>query len=120
MRVHSGAHCTIYVANRADGGGYNALFPTTITEVFGVHAYASVNGFLYFVRGLGALFGSPVGGLILGTTRVAAPDGDISSSLGGYRKLIWYDGALLLGSSLCVVGVRGFDALDKRQWAWKA
>ncbi|KAK3069663.1 hypothetical protein LTS18_000270 [Coniosporium uncinatum] len=47
-------------------GGYNALFPTTITEVFGVQSYASVNGFVYFVRGLGAFFGSPVGGAILG------------------------------------------------------
>ena len=102
-------------------GGYNALFPTTITEVFGVHAYASVNGFLYFVRGLGALFGSPVGGLILGTSReTTSQGGNLLSSLGDYRKLIWYDGALLLGSSLCVVGVRGFDALEKQRWTWKA
>ncbi|KAL1956607.1 hypothetical protein VTO42DRAFT_6954 [Malbranchea cinnamomea] len=100
--------------------GYNELFPTTITEVFGVHAYASVNGFLYFISGLGALFGSPVGGSILGTSRTASPGSDVSSTLGNYRKLIWYDGALLLGSAVCVMGVRDFDALDKRHWTWKA
>ncbi|EEQ88500.2 hypothetical protein RJZ56_000251 [Blastomyces dermatitidis] len=100
--------------------GYNALFPTTITELFGVQAYTSVNGFLYFIRGLGALFGSPVGGLILGNSRVPTPGQDKSQILGDYRKLIWYDGALLLGSSMCVIGVRGFDALEKRRWIWKA
>lgn len=87
-----------------------ALFPVTISEVFGIQAYASVNGFVYFVRGCGAVFGSPVGGQVLG-------EGGGPSS---YQKLIWYDGALLLGSSLCVIGVRGFDAVDKKIWKWKA
>lgn len=91
-------------------GGYMALFPVTISEVFGIQAYASVNGFVYFVRGCGAAFGSPVGGQVLG-------EGGGPSS---YQKLIWYDGALLLGSSLCVMGVRGFDAVDKKAWKWKA
>nr|KMM71133.1 hypothetical protein CPAG_07440 [Coccidioides posadasii RMSCC 3488] len=100
--------------------GYNALFPTTVTDVFGVHAYASVNGFLYFIRGLGAMFGSPVGGLILGSSRTLLPSEDTARLLKDYQRLIWYDGALLVGSSLCVIGVRGFDALEKQRWAWKA
>ncbi|KMQ45647.1 Major facilitator superfamily domain [Trichophyton rubrum] len=99
---------------------FNALFPTTITEIFGVHAYASVNGFLYFVRGLGALFGSPVAGFILGDSRVPSPGQETSTLLHDYRNIIWYDGGLLLVSSLCVIGVRGFDALEKRKWAWRA
>jgi hypothetical protein len=99
--------------------GYNALFPTTITEVFGIQAYASVNGFLYFIRGLGALFGSPVGGAILGDSRTMSFH-DTSKMFRDYQKLVWYDGALLLGSSICVIGVRGFDAVNKRQWKWKA
>ncbi|KAF2095281.1 major facilitator superfamily protein [Rhizodiscina lignyota] len=94
-------------------GGYNALFPTTITEVFGIQAYASVNGFIYFVRGLGAFFGSPVGGVILG-------EGRGKEMSGQFKGVIWYDTALLLGSSLCVIGVRGFDAWDKKCWKWKA
>lgn len=91
--------------------GYNALFPTTITEVFGIQAYASVNGFAYFVRGLGALFGSPVGGVILGGE---------ARSLEHFRNVVWYDAALLFGASLCVAGVRGFDAKEKHSWKWKA
>lgn len=90
-------------------GGYNALFPTTVAEVFGMQAYASVNGFIYFIRGLGTFYGSPVGGKILG-----------ESSLANYPKVVWYDATLLLGASLCMVGVRWFDAVEKRQWKWKA
>ncbi|KAI9820639.1 MAG: hypothetical protein M1827_005008 [Pycnora praestabilis] len=101
-------------------GGYNALFPTTITEVFGIQAYASVNGFIYFVRGLGAFFGSPVGGAILGNSTPPSTTQGLSQVLGSYRKLIWYDGALLCGSSLCVIGVRVFDAMEKGRWKWRA
>ena len=95
-----------------------ALFPVTTSEVFGIQAYASVNSFVYFVRGCGAAFGSPVGGQILGESRGLETNGD--GVLSSYYKLIWYDGALLIGSSLCVIGVRGFDALEKKQWKWKA
>lgn len=99
-------------------GGYMALFPVTISEVFGIQAYASVNSFVYFVRGCGAAFGSPVGGQILGESRGVKTTGE--GVLSSYQKLIWYDGALLIGSSLCVMGVRAFDALEKKQWKWKA
>ena len=95
-----------------------SLFPVTVSEVFGIQAYASVNSFLYFVRGCGAAFGSPLGGQILGDSRAIATAGD--TALSSYRKLIWYDGALYIGCSLCVIAVRGFDARDKRRWRWKA
>lgn len=116
-------------------GGYNALFPTvsydfvlshnrfpeylissdfdhpsqTVAEVFGIQAYSSVIGFLYFVRGCGAMFGSPVGGQILG-----------ESVIGNYFNVIWYDFALFAGATICVMGVRACDALGKRAWVWKA
>jgi MFS family permease len=95
--------------------GYNALLPTTITDVFGIQAYASINGIFYFVRGCGALFGSPVGGAILGTAGGTGPD-----ALHQFRAVIWYAGALLLGSSFCAAGVRGFDAVEKGKWRWRA
>ena len=98
--------------------GYNALLPVTISEVFGIQGYASVNGFLYFIRGCGAAFGSPVGGQILGESR--AVETSNRGVLGSYQKLVWYDGALLLGSALCVMGVRGFDAIEKGKWRWRA
>jgi MFS family permease len=90
--------------------GYNSLFPTTVIEVFGAQAYASVNGFIYFIRGLGALWGSPVGGALVGNG--AAPD--------AYINLIWYDFTLLMLSSVCVIAVRGFDAVEKGHFRLKA
>lgn len=93
------------------GGGYNALFPTMVAEVFGMQNYASVNGFMYFVRGLGAMVGSPVGGLILGS-------GD--SRLGSWKGVVWFDAALLAGAMVCVVGVRLVHAADRSTWNWKA
>lgn len=38
-------------------GGYYALFPALIAEVFGIRQYAAVNAFILFVRGLGTMFG---------------------------------------------------------------
>jgi len=109
------------------------LATKTIAEVFGLQAYASVNGFIYFVRGLGAMFGyvnellselaslsqssnanhetprSPIGGKIVGENKVA-----------NYGNVAWFDGALLAGAAFCVLGVRGWDALEKGGWRWRA
>lgn len=81
-------------------------------EVFGTHAYASVNGFIYFIRGLGALWGSPVGGVLLA--------GDSASKTKAYVTLIWYDFALLMLSSVCVMLVRAIDAREKGRFKLKA
>lgn len=101
-------------------GGYNALLPTTITEVFGVQAYASINGMTYFIRGLGAISGSPIGGTILGDSTNPIDAAQKRKSVSNYKNLIFYDGSLLLASSLCVVAVRYFDAKEKRSWKWRA
>lgn len=79
-------------------------------EIFGTQAYASVNGFLYFIRGLGALWGSPVGGVIV-------EDGPDPQA---YIGVIWYDFALLTMSTLAVAAVRLFDAKEKGQFKVKA
>lgn len=55
------------------------------------------------------MFGSPVGGQILG-----------KSVVGNYFNVIWYDFALFAGTTICVVVVRAYDAMDKRAWVWKA
>lgn len=95
-------------------GGYNALLPTVIAEVYGIQNYSSVNGFTYFVRGVGALFGSPVAGVILDANSKA------SEVFEGYRKVVIYDGTMLTVATVCVVLVRFCDAVDKAQWRWKA
>ncbi|OCH92967.1 MFS general substrate transporter [Obba rivulosa] len=107
-------------------GGYNALLPTTITEVYGVQNYSSVNSFIYFIRGLGALFGAPVAGVILGHHK----RGSIASSntmFSGivptklqYNEVAIFDGALLVASGVCVAYVRWLDARDKGRWSWRA
>ncbi|KAH7926862.1 MFS general substrate transporter [Leucogyrophana mollusca] len=106
-------------------GGYNALLPTTITEVFGVGNYAAVNGVIYFVRGVGTLAGAPVAGVILGNHSRGTGSG-IGSTFTGmdlqdrYKKVVLFDGALLIAASVCVAYVRWLDARDKGRWMWKA
>jgi hypothetical protein len=81
-------------------GGFNALLPTTLVEIFGPENYASVNGFLYFIRGCGAFMGTPVGGLLL-------PKRDYGMlSAGDYTRIIVFDGSLLVGSAVSVGLVR--------------
>jgi MFS family permease len=91
-------------------GGYYALFPALIAEVFGIRQYAAVNAFILFVRGLGTMFGSPVGGQLLG---------DSKQGTGAYESIAYWDGALLMGATVCCVGVRWADGRGKG-WRWIA
>jgi MFS family permease len=43
---------------------YVALFPTALAEQFGIQNFASINGLLYMIRGLGTLVGTPVSMLL--------------------------------------------------------
>ena len=87
-------------------GGYNALLPTTITEVYGTQNYASVNGFIYFIRGLGAIFGAPIAGVILGSHKrsFGSTTGMSGTGLGvlqkRYNDVVIYDGVLLVAAGL--------------------
>ena len=91
-------------------GGYYALFPALIAEVFGIQQYAAVNAFILFVRGLGTMFGSPVGGQLVGGQGEGA---------GAYASVAYWDGALLMGATACCFGVRWADG-KKKGWQWIA
>jgi len=91
-------------------GGYYALFPALIAEVFGIRQYAAVNAFILFVRGLGTLFGSPVGGQLLGIS---------DKGTRPYASIAYWDGALLMGATVFCVGVRWADGKGKG-WKWIA
>ncbi|KAF3059340.1 putative transporter ESBP6 [Daldinia childiae] len=91
-------------------GGYYGLFPALIAEVFGIQQYAAVNAFILFVRGLGTMFGSPVGGQLLGSSE---------EGTGAYASIAYWDGALLMGATMCCVGVRWADGKGKG-WKWIA
>ncbi len=80
-----------------------------VGEVFGMRNYASVNGFMYFMRGLGAVLGSPVGGSILG-------DG---GGLGKWKEVIWFDASLLIAATICVFAVRMASEVEVGSWMWK-
>ncbi|GAM41060.1 hypothetical protein TCE0_041r13888 [Talaromyces pinophilus] len=51
---------------------YVALFPTSLVELFGPQNFASVNGFLYMLRGLATMVGTPVSGLLIRSSTTAA------------------------------------------------
>ncbi|XXH01720.1 hypothetical protein Hte_008081 [Hypoxylon texense] len=91
-------------------GGYYGLFPALIAEVFGIRQYAAVNAFILFVRGLGTMFGSPVGGQLLGSADRGAA---------AYASIAYWDGALLMGATACCIGVRWADGKGKG-WKWIA
>ncbi|KAI1391063.1 major facilitator superfamily domain-containing protein [Hypoxylon trugodes] len=101
------AFITLYSVS---AGGYYALFPALIAEVFGIRQYAAVNAFILFVRGLGTMFGSPVGGQLLG-----GPE----EGTGAYASIAYWDGALLMGATVCCFGVRWADGKGKG-WKWIA
>ncbi|KAH8992475.1 MFS general substrate transporter [Lactarius akahatsu] len=100
-------------------GGYSALLPTTIAEVYGAEQYSAANAAIYFVRGFGAVFGAPVAGAILGTQ-----NNHEAGSLSGLRTRFIYvavfDGIVLGVAGICVTLVRWFDAKNKGVWKWKA
>ncbi|KAJ8463277.1 hypothetical protein ONZ45_g17640 [Pleurotus djamor] len=103
-------------------GGYNALLPTTITEIYGMQDYASVNGFIYFIRGLGSVGGAPLAGVILGSHKRGGDVSGIDTNIirARYNNLIIYSGVLLAASGLCVAYVRWLHARARGQWVWKA
>ncbi|KAJ7881797.1 monocarboxylate transporter [Mycena olivaceomarginata] len=103
-------------------GGYNALVPTTITEIYGVENYARVNGSIYFIRGLGSLLGAPIAGLILGSYKRGGSGPGVMRGMlqERYDRVVVYDGLLLLCAGICVAYVRWLDARDKGGWKWKA
>ena len=105
-------------------GGYNALLPTTIAEVYGVQHYTSVNSLIYFIRGMGALFGAPLVGVILGSHARGGHAGvgnvGVKALKTKYNQVAVYDGALLLAAFFCVAYVRWSDARYRGRWRWKA
>jgi MFS family permease len=102
-------------------GGYSALLPTTIAEIYGKDHYSSANAAIYFVRGLGAVLGAPVAGALLGTQPRSAQNAMPPAELRRrFDEIAGYDGVLLLVAGVCVVFVRWFDARAKGRWKWIA
>ena len=89
-------------------GAYVSLFPTVLVELFGMQNFASVNGFLYMVRGFGTLLGTPVAGALIhsGGARVAVGFGRGGRAAEEYAKSSVMVGALLAAATVSVLWVR--------------
>lgn len=93
------------------GSAYIALFPASLIELFGVQHFTSVNGALYLIRGMGALLGTPLTGLLL-------PGQSALSSPFSYERATITVGVLLFAASMATLWVRITGAAGKA-WTWK-
>lgn len=105
-------------------GAYISLLPPVLVELFGVQHFVSVNGFLYMVRGVTSLIGTPLAGaLIVGSSGNAENIGMTKS----YLKTTILIGALLAGATAGVTWARveaafglGVGNHGSRRIQWRA
>jgi MFS family permease len=92
-------------------GAYVSLFPTALVELFGVQSFSSVNGFLYMLRGVGSLVGTPAAGALL-------RGGSEPSLVLGYEKLSSMVGTLMAGAAIAMFWVR-VESTGIHAWKWR-
>lgn len=93
------------------GSAYISLFPASLIELFGVQHFTSVNGALYLIRGIGALLGTPLTGLLLpGQSALSVPF--------SYERATITVGVLLFAASVATLWVR-IEGCSGRNWTWK-
>lgn len=100
---------------------YVALFPTSLVELFGPQNFASVNGFLYMLRGCATMVGTPVSGLLIrGGSRSFS--GLEAAGPRMYEGMSVLTSMFLIAATVAVVWVR-VEAMigpDRRgAWKWK-
>lgn len=93
-------------------GAYISLFPTALVELFGVQNFSSVNGFLYMLRGLGSLIGTPTAGILL------RGGSSLPAMAIGYEKLSSMVGILMAAAAGAVLWVR-IESADFQAWKWR-
>ena len=93
-------------------GAYISLFPTVLVELFGVQHFASINGFLYMVRGIATLVGTPIAGILIRGGNGASESVGMSKT---YLKTSVLVGALLAGATVGVIWARIEVALGIRR-----
>lgn len=96
-------------------GAYVSLFPTVLAELFGAQNFTSVNGFLYMLRGLGILVGTPAAGALI---RSGSSSNSTFPESRGYEKSSTMVGILLVLATLAVLWGR-LEAVGIKEWKWK-
>lgn len=95
---------------------YVSLFPTSLIEIFGTQNFASVNGFLYMIRGMATLAGTPVAGVLIHSRSG-------SSSPLAYQNMSVLVSILLFAATAAVLWVR-IEAMigpdNKFKYKWRA
>jgi MFS family permease len=81
-------------------GAYVSLFPTALAEQFGVRNYASINGLLYMIRGIGTLVGTPVGGALVRENE------ELGMTTMSFDRTFLFVGILLSGATISVAWAR--------------
>ncbi|KAE8445051.1 hypothetical protein EG329_013765 [Mollisiaceae sp. DMI_Dod_QoI] len=92
---------------------YVSLFPTALAEQFGVQNFASINGLLYMIRGIGTLVGTPVAGALIHSRKMEAMGTIVS-----FEKAIVLVGVLLMSATAFVLWARIESALQNG-WKWR-
>ncbi|PWY71140.1 MFS general substrate transporter [Aspergillus eucalypticola CBS 122712] len=90
---------------------YIALFPASLVELFGKKDFTSVNGALYLLRGIGALLGTPLTGLLI-------PQAQTLTTPQVYERAAITVMSLLFSASFCILWVR-FEMMVGKAWRWK-
>lgn len=106
-----GLFITFTVLYGAFASAYISLFPASLIELFGVQNFTSVNGALYLIRGIGALIGTPLIGLLIPENQAL-----VSSII--YERAGITCGVLLFAATVACVIVR-IEAMMGSPWRWK-
>ncbi|KAI9731624.1 MAG: hypothetical protein M1818_007754 [Claussenomyces sp. TS43310] len=102
------AFACIYGLNAS---AYVSLFPTALAEQFGIQNFASINGLLYMIRGIGTMVGTPAAGALI--------RGSGANSSSSFERTILMVGVFLVGATLAVTWARVENGLQAG-WKWRA
>ncbi|OJJ30974.1 hypothetical protein ASPWEDRAFT_119165 [Aspergillus wentii DTO 134E9] len=106
-----GLFITFTVLYGAFASAYISLFPASLIELFGVKNFTSVNGALYLIRGMGALIGTPLTGLLI-------PESEALTSSITYERAGIVVGVLLFAATVSCAWVR-IEAMAGSPWKLK-
>ncbi|KAF8850704.1 MFS general substrate transporter [Acephala macrosclerotiorum] len=93
---------------------YVSLFPAALSDQFGIQNFASINGLLYMIRGIGTLVGTPVAGALIHSRKM-----DILGTVVSFEKAIVLVGVLLMSATVFVIWARVENALQNG-WKWRS
>ncbi|KAL7746660.1 hypothetical protein RI367_007939 [Sorochytrium milnesiophthora] len=94
------------------GGGYIALTPTVLAQLFGVQSLASLMGLLYAATSVGTIASDPLAGALMSDSP-AFDDPSWTMPSRGYWPGILFSGLFMIAGGLCTILLR-FVILERR------